>query len=321
MSSIFDNRYILKVKEAIAKVLNQVEGPKNSDERISSTTEDGQFRSSDLMPACLSFLSLPELLKWSEDLTKSAATVFDRAMDRNYLKDRIGGGNHRMFDDGHDLVGAWDAVRNAKSDDKIHLEIVEYASALWKDLATVKGLPFATWSQDSYGKCADWLAAYVPGASKEWFYDLMSFDAFELASTSIGTVGVIFCFSQSDKERLSEMLGTMGIVSITSANPLMGIALVFCVAYSYFIKKERLAPKQVASGAGLAAISTGIFTVLTFPVLVELGIVIIVTKLVRDRLVNNDELLRFIRTKAQQISLPASFAIPSLAIIAKSKTL
>lgn len=39
MSSIFDNRYILKVKEAIAKVLNQVEGPKNSDERIDSSGE------------------------------------------------------------------------------------------------------------------------------------------------------------------------------------------------------------------------------------------------------------------------------------------
>lgn len=38
-SSIFDNRYILKVKEAIAKVLNQVEGPKDADECISSSGE------------------------------------------------------------------------------------------------------------------------------------------------------------------------------------------------------------------------------------------------------------------------------------------
>jgi hypothetical protein len=260
-------------------------------------------RLSESFPACLSFLSIDKLLEWSEGMTKAAATAYDKAMDNVYLQERIGGGNHRMFDGGHDLTGAWEAAKNARPDDTFQQEVIGYASGLWKDLTTIKGLPFTTWDQESFKGCAEWVASNIPGASKDWFYDLMSYDALEIVGASLGAASVIFCFSQQDKQKLAEMIGSMGAVSVASANPLMGVALVLCVAYSYSVKKQKIDPGHAGVGAGLAGISACIFAVLGLPVLFELGIAITVTALLRRHVINNDDLVQFIKAKALNIPL------------------
>lgn len=147
------------------------------------------------------------------------------------------------------------------------------------------------------------VATNIPGASKEWFYDLMSYDALELVGASLGTASVIFCFSESDKQRLGEMIGSMGAVSLASANPLMGIALALCISYSYFVKKQQIDPKHALVGAGLAGISACIFAVLGLPILIELGIVITVTTLLRRHVIKNDELIQFIKLRASNMPL------------------
>ena len=88
-------------------------------------------------------------------MTKAVATVYDKAMDKSYLTHKIGGGNHRMFDGGHDLAGAWEAVKSARPDDTFQEEVIGYASALWKDFTTVKGLPFTTWEPETFNECAE----------------------------------------------------------------------------------------------------------------------------------------------------------------------
>ncbi len=51
------------------------------------------------------------------DLTQAvvdgSATIYDKAMDAEYLETHIGGGLHRLFDGGHTISGAWDAARDA----------------------------------------------------------------------------------------------------------------------------------------------------------------------------------------------------------------
>lgn len=44
----------------------------------------------------------------------SKATIYDRAMDWNYIQTHIGGGFHRHFDGGHTFLGAWQAVKEAR---------------------------------------------------------------------------------------------------------------------------------------------------------------------------------------------------------------
>lgn len=250
-----------------------------------------------LMPTSLAFLSTGELLKWSEGVTQSAASVYDKALDAEYLRTHIGGGNHRMFDGGHDPLSAWEAAKEATQQDSFAQEIIGYTSALWKDVSTEKGLPFVTWSKENYDATAEWISTTIPVASKSWFYDLMSFDVFELLSTSLGVAGMLYALSKNDKERLSEILGSMGIVSIMTANPLMGIATVLCAAHSYAIKKNKLDKRKFASGAGIAGISITIFSILGLPLLIEVGIVLVTTQLMKKASVDHQQFLQILRRR------------------------
>ena len=78
------------------------------------------------------------------------ATVYDKAMDAAYLATRIGGGNHRMFDGGHSVAGAFKAVRDALPDDSIAEEAFGYVQSMFRDMTTPNGLPLATWDMASY---------------------------------------------------------------------------------------------------------------------------------------------------------------------------
>ena len=54
-----------------------------------------------------------------ENMVNGSATIYDKAMDAEYIATHIGGGNHRMFDGGHTIIGAIKAVRDASPDDSI----------------------------------------------------------------------------------------------------------------------------------------------------------------------------------------------------------
>jgi len=225
------------------------------------------------------FLSQVDLLKWSKEVISGIDGLYDKAMDAEYLKTHIGGGNHRLFDGGHDPVNAWEKVASASSTDTFSQEVIGYVSALWKEITTTKGLPFFTVDKQNYDKSADWISSYIPGANKNWFYDLHSFDVFEILSTSLGLVGALFFLKKDDHKKLSEILGSMGIVSIVSANPLMGLSVIVTTAYAY--KKKKIDGKEAMKGAGYAGISLAIFNLLGLPILIELFIVINVLKLVK----------------------------------------
>ena len=316
-----------KIKNASSKISDKAkstfikvsDSTKNTISRVGDTTKSTVSKSTSFakasaqhissflindLPSVFAFFSLPELLKWSETVTKSAASIYDKALDANYLATHIGGGNHRMFDGGHDIFNAWDAAKSASTDDTFQQEVVGYTSALWKDVTTVKGLPFTTLSKDAYNANAEWVVDAIPGATKSWFYDLMSFDAFEILSTGLGTVSMIYFLSKDDTKKLSEILGAMGIISIISANPLMGMAVILCTAYSFLVKKNKIQLKKVIVGAGMAGISAAIFAVLGLPVLIELGIVIVITKLLRDQIIENEDLLNFIKVKVSKLPTP-----------------
>ena len=64
----------------------------------------------------------------------------------------------------------------------------------------------------------------------------------------------------------------MGIISIITANPLMGIAVIATTAYAY--KNKKINTEDAIKGAGQAGISLAIFNLLGLPILIELFIVI-----------------------------------------------
>lgn len=241
------------------------------------------------------FFAEADLLKWTEELTKSAATIYDKALDKEYLATKIGGGNHRLFDGGHDLFSAWERAREAAKDDSFAQEVIGCITALWKDVTTTKGLPFATLDKASYDEWAEIIANWVPGLKKEYLCDILSFDAMEVFSTTLGAVAVVFVLKKDDQKRLAEILGSMGVVSITSANPIMGIVVTAVGAYAYVKEKKKIDKKAMATSASLAATSAVIFGALGLPILLEFAIVLVVATLLKKHIFNNEEAMLIIK--------------------------
>lgn len=254
------------------------------------------------------FLSQQELLAWSTRLTESAATLYDKALDAEYLRTHIGGGNHRLFDGGHDLVSAWGRVRDAAPDDSFNREVLGYVQALWKDVTTAKGLPFATWDQAQYNEFAETLAKL--GISKKWTADLVSFDVFELLSVGLSCAGLVFALQRDDLAQVSELLGAMGITSILSANPITGLAAIAVTAYAYRRKRDDPGAKTLdgarfAKGALVSGLASGTFMLLGLPVLVELVIAIVVVHLAKKHAGKAADLARTLVSQLGPESVPA----------------
>ena len=139
------------------------------------------------------------------------ATIYDKAMDAVYLATRIGGGNHRLFDGGHTILGAFRAVRDALPDDTIVEEAMGLLQGLFRDMTTAKGLPLANWDKATYDKVSEYLASEL-AIPKKWFYDLNSYDAAQLLGGVIGVVATALCWNRADTESFARLVGGMGSV-------------------------------------------------------------------------------------------------------------
>jgi len=261
-------------------------------------------------------LAQADILKWTEEITKqivgAKSTIYDKALDAEYLKTHIGGGYHRIFDGGHDPISAWEKVRDASADDTFVQEVIGYSSALWKDLVTTMGLPFKTLDQESFNVWAEKITNTIPGLNKSYLYDLVSFDVMELFSTSLGVAGAIFCLKKEDQEKLSEILGAMSIQSIISANPIMGISMIVITAYAYFIKKTSFDRKAMMKSGAVAAVSATLFTIMGFPLLVEFTIIIVLTNLLRKQILDNEQLAMLIKTNTEKAAIRGNKLISTI---------
>ena len=165
-------------------------------------------------------------------LDSGPATIYDKAMDHVFNTTKIGGGNHRMFDGGHTISGAFEASRNASKTDSIVQETFGAMQGLFRDAVTPKGLPLANWDQETYNTVAGFLDSkfHIP---KAWFSDINSYDAAEILGTTIGVVTVALAWNQADTEDFSKIVGSMGVSAVISANPLLLIVTVVALARAF----------------------------------------------------------------------------------------
>ena len=165
-------------------------------------------------------------------LDTGAATIYDKAMDAEYIANHIGGGNHRMFDGGHTILGAFESARNASPNDSLLQEAFGTMQGLFRDAVTPKGLPLANWDPDSYNAVAGFLDSkfHIP---KDWFYDINSYTAAEVLGATIGVVTVALAWNRADTEAFSKIVGSMGVSAVVSANPLLLIVTVVALARAF----------------------------------------------------------------------------------------
>ena len=160
------------------------------------------------------------------------ATIYDKAMDAVYNATAIGGANHRLFDGGHTILGAFRAVRDASPDDTVIEEAMGFLQGLFRDMTTPKGLPLATWDKATYDKVSEFLASEL-GIPKDWFYDLNTYDAAQLLGGVIGVVATALCWNRADTESFARLVGGMGVSALARTNPLLLLVTVVALARAF----------------------------------------------------------------------------------------
>ena len=192
---------------------------------------------------------------WLQDLVSGSATIYDKAMDARFIETGIGGPYHRLFDGGHTLAGAFQAVRDASPDDSIFEEAVGLLQALARDATTPMGLPLVTWNEDTFNGLADTLGNF--GITRAWINDLVSYDVVELVAGSIGILAVALNWNNDDVEEFSNIVGSMGLASVVSANPLMLIVTIAALAKAFHSARKSGDWKEFSDGLAKGGICTG----------------------------------------------------------------
>ena len=244
------------------------------------------------------FLATPDLLRWSESITSAAASLRDLAPEVEQLRAQLGAVEQQLFA-GRDLMDAWQSVA-VGGGDSLARDVVASVLGQWKDLGVVQGLAMGSLDRAGVEAWAETLSAAIPGVKPSYLTDLVSVDAFEVLSAGLGSLAILLSFSRDDQQKLSEILGAMGITSIIAANPMMGLVVIAAAGYAYF-KKQKLDLRSVAQGAAIAGVSAAVFATLGLPVLVELVIVVVLIYLLRKHVLDNEELAQMIKDRLSDV--------------------
>ena len=188
-------------------------------------------------PALLANNLSGEINGLMQNMVKGSSTIYDKAMDAGYIATHIGGAQHRLFDGGHTIIGAFRAGHAASPDDTIIQEAMGTLHGLLRDVSTPSGLPLANWDYETYHRVADTLESnfHIP---KSWFYDLNTYDAADLLGGAVGAVALIFNWNRADTETFAQLAGGMGLSSIMSANPLLLILTVVALARAFHLARK-----------------------------------------------------------------------------------
>ena len=241
----------------------------------------------------LAFFAEKDFQNWIQKVTESVSSIYDKALDPNYLRSKLGGGT--VILDGQDLLSALEKLKASSASDKFSSELIGSILAIWKSVAIEKGLPFQDLNPASFEEWANKVSDWIPKIGKEYLYDLLNVDAMELFSTALGAVAVLFAFQKNDQEKLAEILGSMGIISIISANPVMGIFVTAIAGYSYWKEKKQIDKKAFLQGAVLTGTSAALFAILGLPVIIEFIIVMVVTTQLKKQVFDNEVLMEIIK--------------------------
>ncbi len=193
-------------------------------------------------------------------IVKGSATIYDKAMDANYLdpllRSDLGGSYHRLFDGGHTLGGAIRAARDASPEDTVIQETLGAIQGLLRDGTTPRGLPLANWDKSTFDSVAGSLESTF-GIPKSWFYDLNTYDAAELLGGTVGAIALIFGWNRADTETFAKLVGSMGLSAAMSANPLLLVVTVVALARSVHKARQTGEYAEFVDGQLKGGISAG----------------------------------------------------------------
>ena len=183
------------------------------------------------------------------------ASAYDRALDQTYRTLQQYGGDHRIFDGSHDVVGAWKAITEANPHDAWLHRAEGYVLAIWKDMATPSGLPVVTWNKQAFDAVAGFLNETL-GISRTWTKDMATFTATEFIGAVLGAIAMILSWNRADIRRFSEIVASLGLSALVGANPIMVMITIVGLAKCFHEARHGAGFKRVLSGTGRGMIGT-----------------------------------------------------------------
>ena len=194
--------------------------------------------------------------QWTRSVFASGkASAYDKALDLAYNTLEQHGGDHRIFDGSHDIVGAWKATAEAMPDEPWLQRAEGYVSALWKDVATPSGLPVVTWNRESFDAVAGFLNETL-GISRTWVKDMVTFTATEFVGAVLGALALVLSWNKADVRRFSEIVASLGLAALVGANPLMVMVTIIGLAKCFHEARHGAGFKRIASGGGRGMVET-----------------------------------------------------------------
>ncbi len=164
------------------------------------------------------------------------ATVYDKAVDANYLdpvlRGGLGGSYHRLFDGGHTVLGAAKAVQIADTGGTVAADAAGTVTALLKDATTVRGLPLVTWDKARFDTVAAGLSDRF-NIPTSWLYEVNTYNVADAAAATAGTVAVVFGWNRADTEAFAAVAAICGVSAAAATNPLGMMVAIVALARSF----------------------------------------------------------------------------------------
>jgi len=161
--------------------------------------------------------------KWVGKLIDDTPTIYDKAIDKNYILTHIGSWKHRLFDGSHTPHQMWEKVKETLPDDSRLEEIKAYFFSMAKDLQTPAGLPIYTASKEGFDKTAKYLKDTY-GIPSNWLYDIQTINLAELLGSLISMFAILFHWNKKDKEIFGDIASSLMVSGLIGGNPLVIIA-------------------------------------------------------------------------------------------------
>ena len=194
--------------------------------------------------------------QWTRTVFASgAATRYDKALDHFYNTTGKYGGDHRLFDGSHDLVGAWKTIAGAFPDEGWLQRAEGYVSAIWKDMATPRGIPVVTWDKEAFDAVAGFLNETL-GISRDWVKDMATFTATEFVGAVLAALALALSWNKAELRRFSEVVASLGLSALVGASPILVLVTIVGLAKCFHEARHGAGFKRVLSGGGRGMVGT-----------------------------------------------------------------